>query len=313
MTKLDNAQGSPSARSEPEVRRGARQIDVRYRLKRDIPWIIAFASLLQAIYMLLAFRYGFDSHAYWLAWRHGLYGAPPNTPDAYLYSPAFAQLIWPLAQLPWPAFAVAYTLILLAVLAWLLKPLPLRLAIPFGVAGLNEVMAGNVFLIFALVAVLGFRYPASWAFVALTKVTPCLGPVWFLVRRDWRGLILSLGATGLVVLISLSVTPHLWMDWFHFLTTHAGDSRGAFGSLLAPPLIIRLPFGLALLVWGALREKRWTVPTAMIMATPVFGIAAITVLFALPRMYERDANHRDTPARPTQTVRSYAAPPSPED
>lgn len=102
----------------------ARHIDLRYSLRRDVPWILAFACLTQAIAVIVAYRYGYDSHAYWLAWRHPLYGAAPTTPDAYLYSPAFAQLIWPLAQLPWPVFATIYSLLLLAILAWLLKPLP---------------------------------------------------------------------------------------------------------------------------------------------------------------------------------------------
>ena len=47
----------------------------------------------------------FDAHAYWTAWQGGMYDTPWLVNGAYSYSPAFAQLIWPLTLLPWPVFA----------------------------------------------------------------------------------------------------------------------------------------------------------------------------------------------------------------
>src|SRR5665647_1227965 len=49
---------------------------------------------------------GADSHAYWMAVRfpETWYTQPPAYRDAFLYSPAFVQALWPLGQLPWPAF-----------------------------------------------------------------------------------------------------------------------------------------------------------------------------------------------------------------
>ncbi len=47
---------------------------------------------------------GWDAHAYYVAWSGGLYEELPETRDAYNYSPLFAQVIWPLTLLPWPAF-----------------------------------------------------------------------------------------------------------------------------------------------------------------------------------------------------------------
>ena len=41
--------------------------------------------------------------------------------------------------------------------------------------------------------VLGFRWPFTWAFVLLTKVTPGVGLLWFAVRREWRSLAIALG------------------------------------------------------------------------------------------------------------------------
>lgn len=292
-----------SAVAHRSISTSGHPIDVRPSLRRDLPWIIAIAAVLQASAVVVAFRYGFDSHAYWMAWRDGLYAAAPNVPDAYLYSPAFAQLMWPLVQLPWPVFATVYSLVLLGALVWLVRPLPRNLAIPLGIAGLNEVMAGNVFLIFAVVVVLGFQHPGGWAFVALTKLTPCVGPVWFLVRRDWRHLAISSLVTAAVVLVSVGISPRLWADWLHFLSAYSGQTSGSLGSSVMPPLTLRLPIALILVVWGALKNRQWTLPVAMVVATHVFGLAACAVLLALPRMYgpnrvDRVDLHRE---RPDQT------------
>ena len=47
---------------------------------------------------------GLDSHAYWLAAREPdtWYTRPPAYRDAFLYSPAFGQVLQPLSVLPWP-------------------------------------------------------------------------------------------------------------------------------------------------------------------------------------------------------------------
>ena len=54
---------------------------------------------------------GYDSHAYWSAVQHleNLYAAPALSRDAFLYSPVFAQVVWPLGRLPWPAFAALWS------------------------------------------------------------------------------------------------------------------------------------------------------------------------------------------------------------
>ena len=54
-----------------------------------------------------------DAHAYWAAdplhpYRPVILGDF----DAYFYSPAFAQAIWPLTRLPWQLFAAAWTAVL---------------------------------------------------------------------------------------------------------------------------------------------------------------------------------------------------------
>ena len=73
---------------------------------------------------------------------------------------------------------------------------------------LFEFYLGNVHLLLALAIVLGFRWPAAWAFVLLTKITPGIGLLWFAVRREWRSLAIALGATaGRSSLAGLLVAP----------------------------------------------------------------------------------------------------------
>src|SRR5450759_2725088 len=70
-----------------------------------IPGAVLFLAM-QTIGYARAGMIGADSHAYWMAVRfpQTWYANPPGYRDAFLYSPAFAQALWPLGQLPWPAF-----------------------------------------------------------------------------------------------------------------------------------------------------------------------------------------------------------------
>ena len=70
------------------------------RALRHALWI----GLAPALWLLFGSRiatFGSDSaHAYWNVWRVGPYTLPPGSPDAFNYSPAFAQLLRPLTLLP---------------------------------------------------------------------------------------------------------------------------------------------------------------------------------------------------------------------
>src|SRR4051794_36956044 len=184
------------------------------RLLRDTTWILGFASAALAVFYIQSEGWGADSRAYWMAWHGPAYTTGPMTKDAYLYSPAFAQLIWPLAQLPWPVFAGIVSLTLGVVLVWLLRPLGWRWAVPLWLAGLPEIVSGNIFILLALAAV-SFSRPPAWALPALTKVTVCVGPVWYLARREWASLAKSLLAIAVIAGVSVLISPQLWADWMH--------------------------------------------------------------------------------------------------
>ena len=119
-----------------------------------------------------------------------------NTIGAYPYSPAFAMLVYPLNLLPWTLFVAAWTALLIGAV-WVLTGRELFL---FGmVVGAMEIAGGNISLLLAVAIVWGFRWPWTWAFVLLTKITPGVGLLWFVLRREWRQLAIALGATAAVL------------------------------------------------------------------------------------------------------------------
>ena len=258
---------------------------MRARLLRDSTWIFGVVCAAYAGMSVWSRGFGVDAHAYWLAWHGPMYTTAPGTPDAYLYSPAFAQAIWPLAQLPWAVFVFVITVGLGAGLAWLLKPLGWTWGPPLWLAGLPEIVSGNIFILMAIAAVAGFSRPGNWAFMALTKITPCVGPVWFLVRGEWSMFARALMSIGIMAGVSAALAPVLWQEWFTFLVTHLGDSTGAIGSPLMPPSTIRIPMGLALTVWAARRDKQWCIPVAMLLCSPVLWLGSFTLLAAIPRIH----------------------------
>ncbi|MFJ5860705.1 glycosyltransferase family 87 protein [Pseudarthrobacter sp. NPDC092439] len=271
---------------------------MRDRLLRDSAWILGIVCAIYAALSVRARGVGVDAHAYWLAWRGPMYTTAPGTPDAYLYSPAFAQMIWPLAQLPWPFFVSVFTVAIAVGLAWLLKPMGWKWGLPLWLAGLPEIVSGNIFILMAVVAVVGFARPESWAFVALTKISPTVGPVWFLVRGEWRNLSRFLLGMAVITGLSVALAPSLWQEWAQFLLNHLSDSTGAIGSPFMPPAIVRIPLGLALLVWAARKNKRWCIPVSMLLCTPVFWLGSLTLLAAIPRMRSAQGESRRVQAVP---------------
>jgi hypothetical protein len=233
--------------------------------------------------------FGLDSHAYWGAWADGLYERAPATLDAFLYSPAFAQVIWPLTLLPWLAFGILWSTAATLAFLHLFRPLGWRWAVPLTACCLPEILTGNVFWVLALVAAYGLRWPALWAVPLLTKLTPALGPIWFLTRREWRSLGISVAATVLVLAVSALVSPHEWTAWVRFLRDHDQMASASLGLPGVPPPWVRIPLAVTLTVWAALTNRRWGLPAAMVLATPVFGVAALTILAAIPRLAQPPA------------------------
>lgn len=222
-----------------------------------------------------------DARAYWLSDLGSLYGAGPGHDDAYLYSPAFAQAVAPLTNLPWPVFLAILTTISLAALWYLVGPwaFPALLLFPVSL----ELLMGNVNLWLAAAMVAGFRHPWAWGLVLLTKVTPGIGLLWFAVRREWRSLGIALGATVTIVAVSAFVAPHLWVEWFGFLTTSATVPPAGPVLPFPVPLMVRLPVAAVIVVYGALTDRPQTVPIAACIAQPAIW-GWVVLIGALPLM-----------------------------
>ena len=290
----------------PAVRAGAATVESARPFARlgSAPRIRAFrdgltvAGLLFAAYLFAVEAprtqtVGYDAFAYWHVGQAAQpYDLPEGALGGFHYSPALAQVFSLASQLAWPAFWWLWTALLVATLVWLgWRSSLLVLAFP-PVA--IELYHGNLHLLLAAAVALGFRYPAAWAIVLLSKVTPGIGLLWFAVRREWRSLAIALGVTAAVVTISLAIDASLWRDWIvdGILPALGGPPIG--GPSVQIPLLIRAIPAVAIVIWGARTDRRWTVPVAVTLALPVLWFDGFAVLAAIaavnrPELRERTA------------------------
>jgi hypothetical protein len=253
-------------------------------------WAAAVYTLLVAFAQIGAGEFGLDAHAYWASWTNHLYAIAPEHRDAYLYSPVFAEAVWPLTRLPWPLFCGVWIGAVAAIYVWLLAPVRMRWRIPLLVLCSLDIVTGNVWSLFAMVLVLGFRFPGAWAFPIVTKVTPVVGPVWFAARRQWRSLMLALGVTGGLTATSIAAAPRLWRRWLTLLL-HPNSLRHS-GKSLAPVLYLHgalyvavaLALAVAIAHYAARTRRPWLLAVAMIFANPVFTVNSFSMLAAIPRL-----------------------------
>jgi GNAT superfamily N-acetyltransferase len=241
---------------------------------------LLFAAYLFVVIAPSARTFGFDALAYWVNPITDPYRLQTGGLGAFLYSPVAARLFAPAALLSWPAFLWVWTGVLLGTALWLGGRRRWLWVLAFPPVAL-ELYHGNIHLLIAAAIALGFRYPAAWAFVLLTKVTPGVGLLWFLVRREWRSLGIALGATAALVAVSVVVDPGLWRQWIERELVHSLNV-GPDQPYIAIPLLLRLPLAAALVVWGARTDRAWTVPVAAAFSTPVLWFTAFAILAALP-------------------------------
>jgi hypothetical protein len=199
-----------------------------------------------------------------------------NSIGAYPYSPAFAQLVYPLNLLPWPLFVAAWTAILIGAVYFLTGP---ELFLVGLAVGAMEIAGGNVSLVLAAAIVLGFRMPWTWSFVLLTKITPGVGLLWFALRGEWRRLAVALAATAGVVAVSFALLPDAWRDWVSLLASNTG--KGGTWAAVPIPLLVRGPVGVALIAWGARRDQRWVVPVGAMLALPALWYGSLSMVLAV--------------------------------
>ena len=223
---------------------------------------------------------GMDARCYWQPDLADPYLRSNWTEQiAYPYSPAFLQLLEPIRLLPWQAFMAVWAAVLMAAMTYITGARLILLGL--ACFGLMEIWGGNIELLVALAIVLGFRWPATWSFVLLTKITPGIGLLWFAVRREWRSLFIALAATAAITAVSFVLMPDAWWRWPQVLTSNLG--KNGTWAAVPIPFLVRLPFALVLVVWGALKNHRWTVPIASMLALPALWYGGLSIaLAALP-------------------------------
>ena len=226
---------------------------------------------------LSALPSGMDARCYWVPDLSNPY-LHSNWTDqiAYPYSPAFLQILEPIRLLPWQLFMAVWAAILMAAMVYLTGPRLILLGLAF--FGLMEIWGGNIELLIAVAIVLGFRWPATWAFILLTKITPGIGLLWFAVRREWRALGIALAATVAVVAVSAAIQPSAWLTWRDVLISNAG--KNGTWAAVPIPFAVRFPLAVLLVVWGARKNRRWTVPVAAMLALPALWYGGLSIMLA---------------------------------
>jgi hypothetical protein len=240
---------------------------------------VAFAVFVAVMYWMAAqgaVTLGYDAHAYFQAaalddpYRATIEGGFDAAGGLYEYKypPPLAQVLAPIRMLgiPWPAFFAAWTILLLASLYWMGRRWTLLLL--FFPAVLGELWLGNVNLLIAFAIVVGFEFPAAWAFVILTKLTTGIGLVWFVVRREWRNLAIALGATGAIAAVSWVLAPELWRDFLLAMETQTGATLDVPRQAVPLSLPVRLVIAAIVIAWGAWTDRRWVVPLAVGISVP---------------------------------------------
>lgn len=235
-----------------------------------------------------------DAQSWYTIDLHDLYGRAEQSllaVGAFRLAPVMAWLMYPLTLLPYAVFIAVYlglTLIAVSILGRKWTPIFILAFPPVLLEGLN----GNIHLFMALAIYAGMRWPAAWAFMLLTKVTPGVGVLWFAARREWRNLAIALGTTLAIVAVGFAIAPQQWLEWIHSLVISTQNPQ--VGDI--PSVIVRLPFAAAL-VWYAGRTSRaWLVPFACVLAMPTIWIQSSALLLAsFPLYWDRARWQRPAP------------------
>jgi hypothetical protein len=205
----------------------------------------------------------------WLGASDSMVGAGVfrHSPVIALVASLFGGLPWIVAQLGFLALQVV-VIVLMAGRRW-----PYVVLLP---PVLWNLYFGNVDLLMGAAIVAGFRFPGTWAFLFLTKITPGVGVTWFAFRREWRQFWIAIGTTALIVGVSYVLTPGLWGKWVQALVAMSSLPQSVF----YPPLAVRLPFAVLLVWFASRRDRRWLLPVACLLAVPNPWFATYAILGA---------------------------------
>jgi hypothetical protein len=290
----------------------SRSILARVAIALDHPAILPGLLVAGAVFVafqVMTVQSGFpyavyDTHSYWLAggaehpYAATIASGFDDTTNLYKYRypPPLAQLFTPLHALPFPLVAGLWVAMLFAVFLVLAgRSAPLLLLFP---PTLAELYLGNVNLLIALAIVVGFRRPAAWAVVLLTKTTPGIGLLWFAFRREWRALAIATSATAAIAGISLLLAPNLWIEFRDAMAVQAPAALDVPSAAVQVALPIRLAVTVPLIWFAARTDRAWLVPVAATLAAPAIWWNVLVIAVAAVPL----AEHRGLD-RPLVTLR----------
>lgn len=258
------------------------------KLARDALVALSLAAIVFGwLWLQLQGTFFYDARAYWALDYDNLYaGSLVGRLGTYLYSPAFAQAMWPLTLLPWQVYAALWSALNLAVLVWMTRPFlaALLLFVPFSPVT-DEITTGNLHLLLAAALVLSFRYPSAYSLPLLTKITPGVGVLWFLGAQKWRAFLVALGTTVAIAAVSFVIGVGQWLDWIGLLRASSGVAVPGSIGVIPGPLWLRVAAAAVLVLAGGRLGWKWTVPVAATLALPVTWSSGLSILVALVPLY----------------------------
>ncbi len=246
-------------------------------------WLVLTIIGLLAVpyFIVLGPDFGFDAHAYWSIDIADPYPglSALDEPNAFLYSPPAALLASFFHYVPWPVFLWSWTALLFLAVGWLGRWRWGLAMVAFAPVAM-EIHYGNINLLLAVAIAASWRWPALWTVVLLTKPSAAIGLLYPLIRRDWRAVAIPLSITAVICALSAVVRPDLWVGYVNMLI-----EASAIPEII--PLLPRLPVAAAVVIWGALTNRRWTVPVAAAIALPQSWWTNFALLAAVPRSLDR--------------------------
>jgi Glycosyltransferase family 87 len=243
-------------------------------------WIgLSIAGAIVAVWFVWTFGLqgmGYDLAAYRDVRLDDLYGRSSGSLEtfgAFRYSPSVAFLLSPLRFVPLPILVPLWTALLVGVLVWIAGRWSLALlAFP----GIDiSIYLGNIDILIAASIVLALRFPAAWSFGILTKVTPGIGLIWHVVRKEWRALGIAAAATLALSVPVILARPDLWGSW---ISTLQNNSELRTGNEI--PLGLRVAVGAALIAWGARANQPWVLGIAIAIAEPTLTLRGLSIAAA---------------------------------
>jgi hypothetical protein len=206
------------------------------------------------------------------------------------YPPPIAQLSTLMQPLGWQVFVVLLTVAIFASMWYCARgwSLPLLVVgVPYYLdvgpelpaTFLSYALVGNIQWILAALTIVAFAHPSAYALLAVSKVTSGIGWLWPVFRREWSAALVGVGATMAIVAVSFVIAPTMWFDYAAFVARNAGMADPPL-PMFPVPFPIRLAGAVALIAWGAPRDRRWVVPISVGFAIPAlwgFGFLPFVV------------------------------------